>query len=170
MFFCKKRSKNMFPLSVSNNNYRPYKQSLTPSFGNLRKVSYVVLDGHSVVDKKIIEDVTKHLTKQIKFGRPEDNKLRLALKKATGDSSLAQAYQSICRIGKHLITGQDAINLEKIWTSNNPLNIKKIQAADVVRKLFNASTHEKIAIVADSVNIPKSKIKYMIKNVYSTIF
>ena len=156
----------MNPISASINTNYKYN---TPSFGKVTKVSYVVVDGHSESDKEIVEDVTKHFIRQIKFGRPEDKELRRSLLKATGDSSLAQAYQSIAKIGRHIVTGQDAIDLENNWKMDLPLQQKKHKAADLVRKMFNYNYNsEKIALVVERTKSKKDK--YIITDLYKTIY
>ena len=118
----------MISLSASFNK----KQS--PSFGAIAPVSYVVVNGHTETDAKIIDEVTKQFIKQIREGKAEDIHLRQSLFKATGDSSLAQTYQTIKKMGKYLITGQDAINLKNIWSdSKMNLQTKTAKASDFVK-------------------------------------
>ena len=151
----------MISISASNKNYLSFR-ALTP-------VSYVVIDGQCETDSKIIDDVTKQFVKQIKEGREQDSELRRLLRKATGDSSLAQAYQSIKRIGKNIITGQDAINLEKIWAKSAALEQKKKEASALVKKLISGKAPYKLALIAEKIDI-KGKIKYIVKNLYTTIY
>lgn len=140
------------------------------SFGALTPVSYVVIDGHSYKEKSMIEQVIKDFVKQIRYGRKEDAALRRQLYDATGDSSLACAYQCIKRLGKHIITGQDAINLENIWSLKDvSLNDKKKLAADYVRNLFAKRSRKKITLHAEKINV-KNKDRYVIKNLYTTLF
>ena len=154
----------MISLSASFNK----KQS--PSFGAIAPVSYVVVNGHTETDAKIIDEVTKQFIKQIREGKAEDIHLRQSLFKATGDSSLAQTYQTIKKMGKYLITGQDAINLKNIWSdSKMNLQTKTAKASDFVKKLFQKLPTEKLAIVAEKINI-KGKVKYIIKNMHTTIY
>lgn len=139
------------------------------SFKGRTDVSYVVVNGHTETDSKLVDEVTKHFIKQIKAGKAEDAPLRQALHQATGDSSLAQAYQKIKRIGKSLVTGQDAADLEKIWSKAASLSQKKQEAANLMRKVFGNKAAKKIAIVVEKIDI-KGKIKYVAKNLYTTLY
>lgn len=152
----------MIPISASPNTYKP-------SFGKGTIVRYVVLNGHSEADPKVVEEVTAHFVKQIQKGRPEDAALRRALHQATGDSSLAEAYQAIKRIGKRLITGQDAAELQKIWSKAMALVKKKQEAANLVSRVFHSAPVQKIVLVAEKIDV-KGKMKYIVKNLYTTIY
>lgn len=140
------------------------------SFKGMTPVSYVVIDGHTETDKKIVDEVTTQLVKQIRAGKPEDEHLRKALHTATGDSSLAQAFQRIKKMDKYLITGQDAVDLNSIWSaSKKSMQQKASEASTFVKKLFVKITPHKLAIVAEKMNV-KGKIKYVIKNLYTTLY
>ena len=140
------------------------------SFKGLTPVSYVVVDGHTETDKKIVDEVTSQLVKQIRLGKPEDEHLRKALHTATGDSSLAQAFQRIKKMDKYLITGQDAVDLNNIWSaSKKNMQQKASEASNFVKKLFAKITPHKLTIVAEKMNV-KGKIKYVIKNLYTTLY
>lgn len=139
------------------------------SFKGHAPVSYVVLNGHTETDSKLVDDVTKQFVKQIREGKAEDAHLRQALQTATGDSSLAQAYQRVKMIGKSLITGQDAAELEKIWSKKAAFAQKKQEASNLLKKVFNNKATQKIAIVAEKIDI-KGKVKYIVKNLYTTLY
>lgn len=147
----------------------PLQNTYKQSFGKGTIVSYVVLNGHTEADPKLVEEVTASFVKQMKQGKPEDATLRCIFHQVTGDSSLAEAYQVIKRIGKKLITGQDAVDLQKIWAKRDTFAKKKQEASELVKRVFNSAPVKKIAIVAEKIDI-KGKAKYIFKNLYTTIY
>ena len=154
------------PISASN-----LTNTKQPSFGRLTPVSYVVVDGHTVVDKKIIDDVTKDFIKQIRKCLPKDKSLREALFKATGETSaLSELTQHIKKFGDYIITGQDVVDLKKIWSlAKVSYEQKANKASAFIKKLYANMNPKKLAIVAERV-IEKGKEKYLIKDLYTTIY
>ena len=154
------------PVSASNINYTKNK----PSFGRFTPISYAIVDGHTVVDKQVVEDVSKAFIKQIRKCLPKDKSLREALFKATGETAaLSELWQPIKKFGNYLITGQDVVDLNKIWSSAAKYKDKASKASVFIKKLYANMNPKKLAIVAEKV-IEKGKEKYIIKDLYTTIY
>lgn len=157
--------------NISHNNFK------RPSFGaSMNAVRYVIVDGHVVEDKSVIESVTKQLVKSAKASRPEDIELRRTIKQAIPEYSLQESYQDakflkLNMLGKefNVIMGQAATNLRKIWEQAGvSLITKKNQASNLVKSLIYDKASKHIAIDAVTVKI-KGKVKYLIKKIYVTV-
>ena len=158
----------MNPISASHHTYTRTSQT---SFGKLIPVSYVVIDGHTVWDKKIVNAVTKDFVTQLRKCHPKDKNIRQDLFNITHEiSALSDLWQPIKKIGNFLITGPDVIELNRIWSLSGISKFEKKQIASAfVKELFTRKHPEKLAIVADK-TIIKGKEKYLTKRLYSTIY
>lgn len=140
------------------------------SFGAMIPVSYAVVDGQLCNDEKVLDDVTKQLVKQVKSPNSADNSIKQALVTATGDKSLHNTAYYVKKMGKYLITGSDAANLNNIWSlSDVAYGSKKEKASVFIKKLMANRSGNKLAVFADT-SVVKGKVKYIVKSLFSTIY
>lgn len=158
----------MNPISASNYSI---KSQIKPSFGRITSVSYVIVDGQTVLDRKIIDDVTRNFVTQIRKCLPKDKNIRQEMYKITNEKEmLSDTFQPIKKMGNYLITGQDAIDLGNIWSLSKVSRQEKAEkASGFVRYLLSRVNPKRIALVAEK-TIVKGKEKYLVKDIYKTSY